>query len=256
LIVSYNEAPNIERCLAKLRWAQKVILLDSFSADETLRLASAFPNVRTVQRRFDCFKNQIEFGLQSGGMETEWALVLDADYVLSDEIIEEMKVLRPGPSVAGYRAKFRYRINGQPLRSTIYPPVIVLVQRKRVEYVQDGHAYRARCEGEVQPLHSPIDHDDRKPFKRWFKNQRRYADEEANKILGLPFSDLDTADRLRVFLLAPWVIPFYCLIVKGLIRDGWHGLLYTMQRTIFECLLVFALIRPKNHENLRRPHAV
>ncbi|MFN5855908.1 MAG: glycosyltransferase, partial [Pseudanabaenaceae cyanobacterium] len=36
LILTYNEAPNIARTLAKLSWAKRIVVIDSFSTDETL----------------------------------------------------------------------------------------------------------------------------------------------------------------------------------------------------------------------------
>jgi hypothetical protein len=49
--------------------------------------------------------------------------------------------------------------------------------------------------------------------------------------------ELSAADRLRKTGLAPFVIPFYCLLRKGLILDGKAGLYYTLQRTYAEVLL-------------------
>ena len=53
LVLTYNEAANIERTLRALAWANEVVVLDSFSDDGTPELAMTFPNVRVVQRRFD-----------------------------------------------------------------------------------------------------------------------------------------------------------------------------------------------------------
>ncbi len=51
------------------------------------------------------------------------------------------------------------------------------------------------------------------------------------------------ADRLRkTRLLFPFVIFFYCLFVKGGIRDGWAGVYYAFQRMLAEILLALYLI--------------
>ena len=82
LILTFNEAPNLWRTLEKLAWARQALIVDSFSTDETLDIARKFPQVRIVQREFDTFAGQCNFGLQK--IDTEWVLSLDADYVLSD----------------------------------------------------------------------------------------------------------------------------------------------------------------------------
>src|SRR5215510_6475714 len=105
LILTYNEAPNIARVLQGLNWAEEIVVVDSFSDDETVQIATSFPNVRVVQRAFDCHRNQWEFGLKETGITTPWVLALDADYVVTDELISELKTLDLDTETAGYRAK-------------------------------------------------------------------------------------------------------------------------------------------------------
>ena len=180
LILTYNEAPNIARTLASVSWANDILVLDSFSSDDTLQIAKSFSQVRIFQRAFDCHRNQWEFGLKQTGITTQWVLALDADYVVSDELIDELKTLKP--TADGYRASFIYCINGKELRSGVYPPVTVLYRHEAASYVQDGHTQRVAVEGVIKDLRSPIFHDDRKPLRRWFNSQARYTELEAQKL--------------------------------------------------------------------------
>src|SRR5215475_3631918 len=152
LILTYNEAPNIGRTLEQLRWAQDIVVVDSFSDDETLEIVSGFPQVRVFQRKFDNFAGQCNFGLTQTGIATEWVLNLDADYVLTPELVEELRELKPTADVIGCRARFLYCIEGRKLRSGIYPPVIVLFRKSMGEFRQDGHAHRLHIEGKVVNL--------------------------------------------------------------------------------------------------------
>ena len=99
LILTYNEAPNIERTLSRLKWAREIVVIDSFSTDETCDLARKLPQTRILQREFDSFAQQCNFGLQQ--IRTEWVLSLDADYLLSEGFVAEVKDLKPGDKVAG-----------------------------------------------------------------------------------------------------------------------------------------------------------
>src|SRR6185369_1762222 len=92
LILTYNEAPNIPRSLEALSWAKDIVVVDSFSDDNTVELAKSFPQVRLFQRAFDSHRNQWEFGLKETGISTPWVLALDADYVLSDELVADRRV--------------------------------------------------------------------------------------------------------------------------------------------------------------------
>lgn len=243
LILTYNEAPNIGRTLAALKWAREIILVDSFSDDETLEIASSFPRVRVFQRAFDCHRNQWEFGLRETGIKTPWVLALDADYVVTSEAINELKRLDPDESTAGYRAKFAYCIHGKKLHSGIYPPVTVLYRREAAVYVQDGHTQRVVVDGHVAELRSLFLHDDRKPLSRWWQSQTRYADLECQKIINAKRAALNFVDRLRLcFVVLPAAMPFYCLILRGGILDGWPGLYYAFQRTLAELILSLYLL--------------
>jgi len=166
LILTYNEAPNIARSLGALSWASDIVVVDSFSDDNTVELAKLFPNVRVFQRTFDCHRNQWEFGLKDTGISTPWVLALDADYILSDELVAELKDLRPKAETAGYRASFVYCIKGRRLRSGIYPQVTILYRREAATYVQDGHTQRVALDGAIEDLRAPVFHDDRKSLKR------------------------------------------------------------------------------------------
>ncbi len=278
IVLTYNEAPNIRRTLSALHWAREIVLVDSFSDDATLTIASQVPHVRVFQRRFDCHQDQWNFALKETGITSEWVLAIDADYVLTPELVEELNALQPPAGVNGYQARFVYCVHGKPLRGSAYPPVTVLYRRERATYRQDGHTQRVVIDGDVREVHAPILHDDRKPLTHWLKSQDRYMrleidhlrekqrgargmeqgarlrrgeirdqrselstgegarTEESSGALGL-------SDRLRkTRVLFPFVIFFYCLFVKGGIRDGWAGVYYAFQRMLAEILLALYLI--------------
>ena len=166
LIITYNEAPNIARTVGKLSWAKRIVVIDSGSTDETLDMLRSLPQVEVINHPFSDFASQCNFGLTQVG--TPWVLSLDADYELSDALVEELAGLRAPDGVAGYRARFVYRIYGRALRGTLYPPRTVLYRKDKARYHNEGHGHRVAIDGEVMPLAGVIYHDDRKPLARWF----------------------------------------------------------------------------------------
>jgi hypothetical protein len=243
LILTYNEAPNIARTLDSLRWASEVVVVDSFSTDDTAQIAASFPNVRVIQRAFDCHRNQWEFGLKETGIDTLWVLALDADYIINADFMTELRNLEPARETVGYRARFIYCISGKRLHSGIYPPVTVLYRAAGAHYIQDGHTQRVSLSGRIEELRSPLLHDDRKPLKRWFESQKRYTKLEAQKLRAANPAELSSLDRMRRWpLVVPPLALFYCLIVRAGIFDGWAGFYYAFQRTIAELMLSLYLI--------------
>jgi glycosyltransferase involved in cell wall biosynthesis len=241
LILSYNEAANIGRTLERLAWAREIVVVDSFSDDETVEIAASFAQVRVVQRVFDSHRNQREFGLCETRIKTPWVLALDTDYIVTSDVVAELKTLTPDTETAAYRARFVYCINGRELKSGIYPPVGVLYRREAACYVQDGHTQRVVVDGPVKELRAPLLHDDRKPLRRWLYSQARYAELEGERIIKR--EALDFRDRLRLcVVLVPAAMFFYCLIVRGGIFDGWYGFYYASQRSLAELMLSLYLI--------------
>jgi glycosyltransferase involved in cell wall biosynthesis len=241
LIITYNEAPNIERTIERLTWANTIVIIDSYSTDETLKILQTYPQVKIFQKEFESFASQCNYGLAQ--IQSEWVLSLDADYILSDELINEIKALPKEPEVDSYIVKFKYCIFGHPLRGTLYPPRKVLYRTNKAVYAEDGHAHRVCIDGTYGKLDSYIYHDDRKPLDRWLKAQNNYMVIESKKILETPVSELSLSDRIRrQKILAPFLILFYCLIINKGILDGWPGWYYALQRTLAEILLAIHII--------------
>lgn len=240
-VLTFNEAPNLCRTLEKLQWAKQVVVLDSFSTDETERIARSFDNVVFIQRRFDCHTAQWNFGVDQ--VQTPWVFALDADYVVTSQLQDELAQLRPNPEISAYYARFRYCISGRPLRASLYPPRAVLFQKSRCRYVQDGHTQTLEIEGPTKFLQGYLLHDDRKPLSRWLDSQRGYARLEAQKLIENPKTVRSLADQLR-----RWIWPaapaafFYTLFVKRCLFDGWPGWFYALQRTYAELLLSLELL--------------
>jgi glycosyltransferase involved in cell wall biosynthesis len=243
LVLTYNEEANIRRLLESLAWAKRVVVVDSESADGTRKIAAEFANTDFVVRSFDELARQWNFALAETGIESEWILALDADYVLPSAFVDELGRLDPAADIDGYRARFRYCIEGVPLRGTLYPPVTVLFRGARARFAQDGHAHRVKLPGRIENLATPLLHDDRKPLERWFSSQVKYMKLEAAKLRAMRFAELGWTDRTRkLMVVAPIAAFFYCLFVKGNLLDGRRGLMYALQRATAEAILSIYLI--------------
>ena len=251
LVITYNESANISRVLAALDWAPRIVVVDSGSTDGTRELLSVNPRVETFTRQFDSFANQCNFGLSQ--IRTPWTLSLDADYVCSPSLIEEITNLPASPGEAGFRVHFKYCVGGVPLRRTLYPARTVLYRTEGAQYVTDGHAHRVVVNGGVKELRGTMYHDDRKPLESWLRAQDRYAKHEAEKLGRSASQTLSFADKLRrTGWLAPVAMPIYCLFVLGLVFDGVPGIHYTLQRTYAEILLALRLLEDRAQLRLAR----
>lgn len=242
LILTFNEAPNIRRTLENLSWAREILVVDSFSTDETLEIVRSFPRARVFLRTFDNHTAQWNYGLEQ--VASEWVLSLDADYVVNADFIAELERINLSSSdLSAWFARIRYCISGHELRGSLYPPRAVLFRKSRCRYVDDGHTQLLDIDGLTGMLKAPVLHDDRKPLSRWLNSQPRYLSLEADKLLKTPHDQLGWKDRLRKrIVFAPLLTVLYCLFAKQLIFDGWPGIFYTSQRVYAELLLSLELL--------------
>ncbi len=243
LILTFNEEANINRTLSGLRWARRIVVVDSFSTDATLDLLAQYPQVEVVQRTFDTHATQWNAGLDQ--IKGGWVLSLDADYVINPALQKEIGAaveVADQHCYDGYRISFRYCVFGKPLKGTVLPPRLALFRRKCGTYVDDGHTQDLCLTGNCSALFSPIYHDDRKPLIRWLWAQNRYLKLEVQKMLNTHPSDLGAADRLRQStIFAPFAVLFLCLIWHRGLLDGWRGWFYAFQRMYVEILLSLML---------------
>lgn len=241
LLITFNEEDNIKRTLEKLYWAKRIVVIDSGSTDKTLEILKSNKAVEIFYRPFDTFAKQCNYGLEK--IDTEWVLSMDADYVLTEQFIKELSDILSSATHDGYYAAFKFCIFGKPLRADNTTPRQVLYRVAKGQYIDDGHQHKVVVDGKQADFKSSILHDDRKSLSRWLKSQDKYLTIEAKKLLDTSPKDLDGRDKLRKkIIIAPIIIPFYCLFYKRLIFDGWHGIYYTMQRSLVELLLSIKLI--------------
>jgi glycosyltransferase involved in cell wall biosynthesis len=253
-ILTYNEEPNLARCLDSVAWASQILVLDSGSTDGTAAIVARYPQAQLVVRPFDCHSHQANFGLTQ--VKTPWVLSLDADYVITPELRDEMAatIAQADPGTV-YFAPFQFRVYGKLLRICFMPPRGVLYAHAGAVYDQDGHTQRLSLRDRKSALlRHPIIHDDRKPLPRWLESQRKYAVLEADKLAATPDHELNLPDRLRRTGWANVVIILpYALLVRGLIWDGLPGLLYAMERLYAELILALHVLHGKLSGSRRPP---
>ena len=245
-VLTYNEQENIARVLAKLGGFARVIVLDSFSQDATEAEVARFPNVQWRQRRFDNHANQCNFVLDELQISTPWVMSLDADYVLTDALLEELSTLNLPDEIHGAECEFRFCIDGKALRGSLYPPRMVLFRHGQARYYQSGHTQRLAMDGKSVRLKAPILHDDRKSWDFFLGNQRKYGRLEAEHLYQQSFRALPLTGKVRKLgLIAPWLVPLLCLTWKGLAFEGTAGWKYTQMRLVGESQIALALWRKR-----------
>ena len=87
LAITYNEESNIESYIESLSFADEIIIVDSFSTDQTVDLAKKY-QVKIVQREFDNFSNQKNYAISLA--KHDWIVFFDLDEKISEPLAKEI----------------------------------------------------------------------------------------------------------------------------------------------------------------------
>lgn len=95
VIITKNEGTNIGRCIRALQQvAHEIIVIDAFSTDATVRIAQAAGAI-VLQKKWVGYGYNKNLGNQLA--QYDWILSIDADEVLSPELITTIRQLSPQP---------------------------------------------------------------------------------------------------------------------------------------------------------------
>ena len=101
VIITFNEENNIARCLeATEAVADEIVVVDSYSTDKTEQICRRM-DVKFLQHRFDGHIEQKNYALDCASYDH--VLSLDADEVLSEELIQSVQTAKNNWQFDGYR---------------------------------------------------------------------------------------------------------------------------------------------------------
>ncbi len=218
IIPAFNEEENIEKALDSVRWADEIIVADSFSNDRTLEIARKY-NAVIRQREYNNSASQKNWIIPQASHE--WIFLLDADEVCTEELKEEIqKVLSGKPSESAF---WIYRSNyfmGRRIRYSGWQKdaVIRLFMRDNCRY-QELHVHaEIETEGKVGRLKNRIEHYTYKGLDHYFRKFDRYTTWSAR-------DRLKKTKKVTLFhlLVKPFFRFFKQYIIKLGILDGKVG---------------------------------
>jgi glycosyltransferase involved in cell wall biosynthesis len=142
VVTTRNEAANIGRCLESVRAFGEIIVVDSFSGDDTLSIARRSRAI-IFQRAYHSPSDQKNWAVARASHD--WVLILDADEWVDEVLRAEIEALIPGDT-AGFWIHRRSEYLGRPIRGCGWQrdKVLRLYDRRR------GHYPEARVHEEVE----------------------------------------------------------------------------------------------------------
>lgn len=214
IIPTYNEAAYIEDALHSVRFAQEIIVIDSYSTDATVAIAQPLVS-KLIQRKFDHFSGQKNAALAHA--TSEWVLFLDADERVTHSMAAEIKTILKNSKHGGYKINFPHFYMNRFLYHHS-DDVLRLVLRDGAQYSGAVHE-KLQCRGSIGKLRNPMLHYTYKGLEHYISKKESYAWFQAKSLLQKG----KKAGWFPLIFKPAWRF-FNSLILKGGYRDGVPGL--------------------------------
>jgi glycosyltransferase involved in cell wall biosynthesis len=133
IVLTFNEERHVGRLLDNLQpLCKAVYVIDSFSTDQTVPLAEA-KGARVLRHRFVNYAQQFEWAMRNAPIETAWVIRIDADEILSSELIAEIDERLPqlAADITGVNMNRRHIFLGRWVRhGGRYPLTLLRIWRR------------------------------------------------------------------------------------------------------------------------------
>ena len=157
IIPCYNEEKNIERAIQSVKWADEIMVVDSYSTDKTLEIAKKHTSF-TLQHEYENSAAQKNWAIPQANHP--WIFLLDADEVVTPELQSEVKsILQKNTPHDAFWIKRQNYFMGKKLKySWSGDKVIRLFKRDTCKY-QPLHVHaEIITEGSISQLKNKIEH--------------------------------------------------------------------------------------------------
>lgn len=176
IITTHNEADNIRAVLESVKWAQEVIVVDSYSTDGTKKIAKSL-GATVWERAYKGPAEQKNWAIPRASFQ--WVLVLDADERVTEALrLEIQQIIEQAPVKDAYWIRRQNHFMGKRVRYSGWQTdkVIRLLRRDKCRYNQKQVHEEIATEGlEVGILQQPMLHFTFKSVAHYLAKIERYA---------------------------------------------------------------------------------
>ena len=220
LLPTFNSAATVRETLESVKWADEILIVDSFSTDRTLEIGREY-GARIIQHEYLNSARQKNWAAPQ--CKHEWVLQIDSDETLEEGSREEIEAaLQSSETVDAFRLPRKNHVLGRWMRhGGIYPDYQTrLFRRDQGRWIErEVHAHVV-VPGEVRNLKRHIMHFGMPNLSKQLRNLDRYTRYEADELRkqGIRFG------WSRV-ILRPWLVFLHRYFWLRGFLEGWRGLI-------------------------------
>jgi glycosyltransferase involved in cell wall biosynthesis len=218
LAITLNEAGRMRRFLESLSFADEIIIVDSFSTDNTLEIAGTFDKVQTYQRAFDNFSDQKNFAIDKAS--NDWILFFDPDEEVTAQLREEILTELVNPTAVAYYVKRSLYFMGKRIKYSGFQTdwVVRLFHKAHCRY--DGRLVHEtiQVEGRSARLKSRLPHHTYQGIDDYTGKLHRYSALQAEML-----HEKGKRPHFWQFFFRPWYRFWHQYLIRLGILDGKEG---------------------------------
>ena len=220
IIPTFNEAHNIVGAIKSVSFADEILVVDSYSTDDTVDLAKEL-GARIIQREYGNSASQKNWAIPQA--THEWIILLDADERIDEALRKEIQatIQNPSGSVAFWIKRRNFFMNKEVKYSGWQgDKVIRLFMRDKCRYEDKSVHAEVLADGNVGTLKNKLTHNTYKDIFHFLEKWDRYATWAAQDR-----SSRGEKPGFYHFVFKPGFRFFHDYILKGGILDGMVGII-------------------------------
>jgi len=241
LMITLNEEHNIGRVLENIvDFSSEIFILDSFSQDRTLEIASKY-DVKIYQREFKDFSDQWNYACQKLPISNPWTIKLDPDESLTNELKQSISevILKNQADYISFNRRLWFMSRPLSVKQKV-TRVWKTGTCRFNDVIVNEHPI---VEGKEIFLNEYLEHYDSPDLQHWFAKQNIYTTLEAKT----RFSDKNKKQKFDLFgnfenrksslksfysrlIFQDFLIFFYCYFILGSFKDGKVGFIWAKMR--------------------------
>ncbi|MEQ6124276.1 glycosyltransferase family 2 protein [Pseudotenacibaculum sp. MALMAid0570] len=217
IIPTFNEEERIKNSLKSAEFADEIIVIDSYSTDNTIEIVKE-SNAVLLQRKFDDFSSQKNYAIEKAS--NDWIVWIDADEVLTQELQDEIKLaIQNAKELVGFYIYRVFFFKGKRMRytGTQNDKLIRVFNRQYCKYEGKVHE-KIVPQGKVGVLQNRILHYSYISFDRYIVKLNQHSALKAEELFekGL----IITPFHIVIKPFARFIKHYF---IKLGILDGFYG---------------------------------
>jgi glycosyltransferase involved in cell wall biosynthesis len=174
IIPCFNEEEMIAGCLESVKFADEIMVVDSFSTDRTLEIARRYTS-RILQHEYINSATQKNWAIPQA--RHPWVLIVDADERVTLELAMEIQTILRSPENDGYWIRRRNFFLAQEIRHGTWrtDKVLRLFRRAMARYENKHVHAEIIMDGRVGWCRGKLDHYSYRSIDDWLRKVGRYT---------------------------------------------------------------------------------